>query len=278
MPDPNLRAILTEHDNANYIEGVYNYCNRWCERCPFTERCLNFTIASEMFPDEESQDIQSGAFWDGLRSVFAQTLELLLEMAAEQGVDLEAVNSPEERAAYDRRQAFLDAAVEDSPLHQAAEAYVSLVDGWLDTSQELFQAKGEELNRLALAGLDESHLEEKAISLADAVETIRWYQLFIGVKLMRAITSAIDEKDDAPEMLTEFGRDSDGSAKIALIAIDHSIGAWGVLLTAFPDRETETLTILAHLARLRRAAEREFPNARAFIRPGWDTGELEMLE
>lgn len=275
MARADLRQILEENDDDSYIDGVYNYCNRWCERCPFTERCLNFTISSEMFPDEESQDIQSGAFWEGLHSVFAQTLELLWEMAAEQGVDLEAVNSPEERAAYSRRQAFLDAAVEESPLHQAAEEYVSLVDGWLDTSQELFQAKGEELNRLALAGLDESRLEEKAISLSDAVEVIRWYQLFISVKLMRAITSAIDEQDHDPELLPEFGRDSDGSAKIALIAIDHSIGAWGVLLAVFPDRETETLTILAHLDRLRRAAEREFPTARAFVRAGWDTGELD---
>lgn len=278
MAHANLRQILDENDDDSYIEGVYNYCHRWCERCPFTERCLNYTISSEMFPDEESQDIHHKAFWEGLGSVFAQTMELLREMAVEQGVDLEAVNSPEERAAYDKRQALLDAAVEDSLLHQAAEEYVSLADLWFDTSKELFQSKGEELTRLALAGLDESHLEEKAVSLADAVEVIRWYQLFIGVKLMRAISGAIDEEDDDPEMLAEFGRDSDGSAKIALIAIDHSIGAWGVLLAAFPDRETETLTILAHLDRLRRAGERQFPNARAFIRPGWDTGELEIIE
>jgi len=53
--------------------------------------------------------------------------------------------------------------------------------------------------------------------------------------------------------------------------MDRSIGAWGVLLRAFPDRETETLTILVHLDRLRRATERAFPSARAFVRPGWDT-------
>lgn len=189
--------------------------------------------------------------------------------------DLDALNTPEAKAAYAKQQADLDAVVEESPLHQAAEAYVGLVDGWLDSSKELFQAKVEELARLALAGLDENRLEATALSLADVVEVIRWYQYFINVKLMRAITSAIDEEDHEPEMLAEFGRDSDGSAKIALIAMDHSIGAWGVLLAAFPDRETETLTILAHLDRLRRAAEREFPNPRSFVRAGWDTSELE---
>ncbi len=33
-----LRSLLHENNDDNYIEGVYNYCNRWCERCPFTGR------------------------------------------------------------------------------------------------------------------------------------------------------------------------------------------------------------------------------------------------
>jgi hypothetical protein len=64
--------------------------------------------------------------------------------------------------------------------------------------------------------------------------------------------------------------DADGSAKIALIAIDRSIGAWAILHREFPDREDETLKILAELQRLRNFLECEFPEARAFIRPGFD--------
>ncbi|RLT36717.1 MAG: hypothetical protein DWI57_14430 [Chloroflexi bacterium] len=267
----NLRSLAEDDDN--YIEGVYNYCNRWCERCPFTARCLNYAIGQEQFPDEESRDLNNEAFWQGLHDVFAQTKALLVQMAQERGVDLEALDTPESRAVWQAREAELEKQIESSPLHSAAEAYRQMVDGWFKESEDDFRAKGDELTmltRLGVAGLDP---EAIAISLADAVEVIRWYQLFIGVKLMRAISGAIDEEDDDPEMLAEFGRDSDGSAKIALIAIDHSIGAWGVLLAAFSDRETETLTILAHLDRLRRATEREFPRARAFVRAGWDTGE-----
>ena len=28
--------------NPNFISGIHNYCDRWCERCPFTARCMNF--------------------------------------------------------------------------------------------------------------------------------------------------------------------------------------------------------------------------------------------
>ena len=31
--------------NSNLISGIYNYCDRWCERCPLTSRC--FLYATE---------------------------------------------------------------------------------------------------------------------------------------------------------------------------------------------------------------------------------------
>lgn len=70
--------------------------------------------------------------------------------------------------------------------------------------------------------------------------------------------------------MNEFPRDSDGSAKVALIAIDRSIAAWGVMRKHFPERENNMLDILVHLDRLRKGVEKTFPNARAFIRPGFD--------
>ena len=31
--------------NPDFISGIYNYCDRWCERCQFTSRC--FLYATE---------------------------------------------------------------------------------------------------------------------------------------------------------------------------------------------------------------------------------------
>ena len=43
---------LTE--NPNFIPGIYNYCDRWCQRCPFTFRCMNFAMTEEHFADHRS--------------------------------------------------------------------------------------------------------------------------------------------------------------------------------------------------------------------------------
>jgi len=52
--------------------------------------------------------------------------------------------------------------------------------------------------------------------------------------------------------------------------MDRSISAWGEILKFFPDQEENILSLVAHLDRLRNRTEAEFPDARAFVRPGFD--------
>jgi hypothetical protein len=101
----------------------------------------------------------------------------------------------------------------------------------------------------------------------DIIEVIQWYKRFIWVKIMRALQG---EMEDRVEELEDFPKDSDGSAKIALIAIDRTITSWAKMREHFIEREDEILEILVLLERLRKAMEQTFPNARAFVRPGFD--------
>ena len=31
--------FLKQVNDPRFIPGIYNYCNRWCERCRFADRC-----------------------------------------------------------------------------------------------------------------------------------------------------------------------------------------------------------------------------------------------
>jgi hypothetical protein len=47
-----------------YITGIYNYCDRWCERCPQTLRCLNHSLTEKhMGSDAETGDLTNEIFW-----------------------------------------------------------------------------------------------------------------------------------------------------------------------------------------------------------------------
>ncbi len=248
--------------NPNNIHGIYNYCDRWCERCPFTSRCLNYAMREEDMDDPNSTDIESKAFWKKIKDSLSLAMEMLQEMAEEQGIDLKNIEVEEVTYEHERTRG----AAKSYELSQSAHKYTDLVDSWFDKNQAIFKHRERDLKTELSIGLEQKKLVDEAKSIVDATEVIGWYQHQIYVKIMRALTHPeIDEKFE-----DEIQNDSNGSAKVALIGMDRSIGAWARLHDHFPDQSDEILDILLHLDRLRKKTEMSFPNARAFKRPGFD--------
>jgi hypothetical protein len=264
---PRRRSLRDLAADPRFISGIYNYCDRWCERCPLTSRCVVFATEREQdTEDPASRDINNQAFWTRLGEMFQEAQEMLHEMMRERGIEL----PPTDLEADQERQRRLDDEARSHPCARAAQGYEDAVRAWLETAGPRLQRHGESLTsqlELQLPGADP---EGDARRLADATEVVQWYQYQIAVKLMRAARSACD--DDGVEDDPAQG-DAAGSAKVALIGIDRSLGAWSELLRQLPDQEDAILPLLAGLSQLRRDVEAAFPHARAFVRPGFDTGE-----
>lgn len=250
-------------EDPRFIPGVYNYCDRWCERCPFTSHCMNFALSEEQFDDPQSRDINNEAFWDKLHEVFQVTLEMVKETAQEWGIDLDTLDLQQANEEYEATRNL----AENHECCQSAKEYAQIVKKWFDSADEIFEQKGDDLALKIQLELPDSNPAKEAADLKDAVDIIRWYQHFIYVKLVRAIRGSMEETTGD---LDGFPKDSDGSAKIALIAMDRSLAAWGRILEYFPQNEDDILNILVRLDRLRRKVETVLPNARAFVRPGFD--------
>jgi hypothetical protein len=251
--------------NPNAIPGIHNYCDRWCERCPFTSRCNVFENKRDLTPEE--QDISNKAFWDKLSNQFKDTGELLRRVAAEHGFDFASI-TPEEQEKFKSRQDKLERKTEENPLSRLSRAYSKAAMTWLKTTDEM-REKEKELNQhLALGILPEKDGRDQAATLKDCLEIIEWYVHFIPVKFGRAITGKLE--DDSWEKENGYQNDFDGSAKIALIAVERSIQAWSRMYQSNSLKEDEFLNLASLLAQIKVSAEKEFPNAHMFIRPGFD--------
>jgi len=209
---------------------------------------LNFSISQEDSSDPEVQDIRNKAFWNKLSETLAESLELLKESAKEWGIDLETLGSTEDVENLKAK----DKAAENHLLCRAAKRYVGIVEDWLERETLFFETAA---------------AARHGVNLEEAFEVIRWYQYFISAKIIRAVRGKVEHDEEGDD---EFPRDSDGSAKIALIAIDHSIAAWAVIRHYVTDGATGVIDAIAFLDSLRQAIEKTFPNARSFIRPGFD--------
>src|SRR5262245_15112436 len=101
--------------NPKLIAGIYNYCDRWCERCQFTDRCLNYAM--------EEENRQSGgapkdkaAFWKRFEASLKLTREMVHDMAKERGIAFDPAELEEAGRKVERKRR----AAEKHPIARAA--------------------------------------------------------------------------------------------------------------------------------------------------------------
>jgi hypothetical protein len=245
--DAELERYVEHASDPRLISGIYNYCHRRCEQCPFTDRCLTFRHMRDDEARHPGRDVLERAGQN-----FTRTLDLLKDWCKREGIDFEKLrqdaNSDDARA----ERARLENEVDGDPLHEVAftytEAAFTLVSG---------------LERLA-------PFHEWSPVVREAVDTIGWYAGMVSAKTHRALYG-FAERDTLGAHEDPIQNDWNGSAKVARIAIAESQRAWDTLLLvgqAPPDarlRQTREL-----LDRIDAGIASRFPRAMAFVRPGFD--------
>lgn len=243
-------------NNPNFISGIYNYCDRWCERCPFTSRCMVYATEKEDDDaDPQIRDVTNEAFWRKLTSIFDETKELMVAWSEKAGIDLNQIETRNEPSRKRRSRSAKD------ELAVAATQYANSVTKWFTEFDQMLNVTDQSPNE---TDRDESE------RIVEAREVIHWYQYQIAVKLMRATSSRTNEAEWQDEPVDDEARDSDGSAKVALIGISRSVSAWRLMQMSLSERGDSIIPLIMDLERLRQRIELKFPKARDFIRPGFD--------
>ncbi len=243
-----------------FIEGVHNYCDRWCERCVFTDRCRVFAMEQE---DRKlvGQDPKWETSLEPITKTLEEAIKLLDKMAKEKGIDLTPTDPEFEKDRADQK-----TRVKKHPLTIKTMDYMDLSGQWLEKGQVKIHTDKifEEVN-LGIKSMQEG--EREILLLRESLEVIRWYQPFIAAKCHRAL---MDWKSGYESDRPEEERDYNGSAKIARIAIERSLRAWAGLLGFFEEDESALFRILACLQQAQTLLKKSFPNMDLFQRPGFD--------
>lgn len=261
------RPRQLDPDDPHFIPGIFNYCDRWCERCEFSHRCYNFAVNERYFGDDpEARDMSNQKFWNTMERIYADaklTLDKSLKkLAGTQGIpSIEAADAHEKHV--ERRARSIG-----QKETKLAMTYAHMVDEWFNNELRLPLQHVHDLEQQVATGeVSVANAKGDLVRLNDCVEIIRWYQHFIFVKLGRAFSSLVEEQENA-EFAAE--RDADGTAKVALISLDRSLSAWSILQEMFPEKTDSILEMLVYLDRLRKGVEAKFPKARKFKRAGFD--------
>jgi hypothetical protein len=266
MNQDNEDWFLMQQLAPGNIIGVHHYCDSWCERCGFANRCMIYPTLSreaEIRPEDPLLEHLKDRF-DQVRTLVARKSTFSLLEALKHGGDISAADA----GAYEREEARRTNRLRHDPILREARVYADLVSAWFEVESDGMRAHADALQRRAeVESVDDISLIELA-RILDAVEIARHDCLLIFVKLHRAIESAEESEregwDDDPVQ-----NDHNGSAKLALTCIDRSEGSWRTIDLWYPS-SGGARALAEQLAGLRVAIEARFPTARAFLRPGFD--------
>jgi hypothetical protein len=233
-----------------FIESIFNYCNRRCERCAFTERCLLYDDLREY---EQRQPERSPL--DQAHDKFQECFRLLERWCEREGIDFAALerDARSEQAASEMER--LEDGVRADPLQKLATAYTHAAFKLVDA--------------LSAART----LRAWPRHVGEAIDTIAWNAGMVSTKVHRALHGLAEERDKGENEEKEdlVQNDWNGSAKVARLIVAESRGAWGVVMQAGGAASDSPLTELVTLLdRIDRGIAERFPRAMEFLRPGFD--------
>ena len=233
--------------NKTYKPGIFQYCDRWCDKCDHINECLYYDVNNKFFLSGNKEF----SFWDKIEDVVSLTINDLGLVSESMGVDLNAFSK---RFSKNKSEETLS---EGYDIFEKTEEYSKLVNEWFDGfAKDPLPVSKEDLKYK----VSTDELAESMQRLTKAIEYIRWYQNFISKKLKRALNSKHEFKDG-------FHR---GFAKVVLVALDRSIDSWTSITNHFPGTSEKVSNQLLLLTKIKEEVEKEFPHARSYSRDGLD--------
>jgi hypothetical protein len=242
--------LLEIPDDSSFIVGVFNYCNRRCERCPFTARC-------RLYADERRDEaLHPGDDWiRRTQRSLERAIALVKQCCRRDGVDFDRLTGDSDSPAVDQQLKLIDE-MRQHPLQKVAEGYT-------------FAAM-----KLARALRHSQAFNTWPADAHDALDTIEWYGIRVSSKINRALVGRARFEDEDPVQ-----SDWNGSAKVARLEIRESRDAWETLLRAGGAAADSPLRgLVDRLDALDAAVAQQFPDAMAFVRPGFDERDVVATE
>lgn len=230
-----------------FIIGIYNYCDRWCDRCAFTGRCHVFAACVE-----HEFELDHGPLTEPMHERQAREMsEAASKWEKELGIDFEKVQEEvDRRIAAGEDVGPPEVRLEDLELETRARELAFSSMQWLQQDRQVVRAEAK-----------------------DAFEVISHFAVFVPSKIYRALMGLADEGAE------DLSSDANGSAKAALLGIDGVKEAWMLLVETAEIDGATARPFLEELDFIGREVEKRFPRARAFVRAGFDEpDEVARLE
>lgn len=262
------------HEN---ISGIYNYCDRWCEKCAYTTRCLLFKQEAEreikhILQDEDKNDPDILA--KDLAEDFKEAFDHIKKFMDEEDEEYEEFRKEDFRPDEDddsdvHNEGFLEEDIDDD---ERPSTYLRNTENALILhSQKMYKDFYKSYDQISSAITTNTPEDCSLNNLRNSLDILGWYtpQIHVKIKMSYWNKHQLSRATD-PEM-AEIDREMlNVSSRIAFVGIENCITA----LKDLQQKNIEPLITIASLLtttkQIQGLFEEEFPDASGYKRPYFD--------
>ena len=258
-------------ERKNFIPGVYNYCDRWCEQCVFDDRCYTYAVEKrrsaehrELGEDPDDMEIVLRDVADSM----ADAMTMLKKMAEQMGIDPNSEAPPTER---ERRELG-----EGGPLQVRSMRWIERVEAIIKQVHEQLESVGLDIDRRldranAGAGPEVDEAIVRLTALRDACELLDRYKFFVPIKIQRAmdgLEEAATERD--PDAREGVLGDALRTARLIIVSLERCEGALWQIAEFHEAWRDSAMSLLLETQAIRSAVDQATPDRVHYPRPGFD--------
>jgi hypothetical protein len=256
---------------SKLIPGIFNYCDRWCERCEYTDRCRLFQSEAErnirhILNDEDPNDpeIIMRDVAESIDDAMAM-LDAQMEIEGISGEDLEDDDAEDSQYFIDD---FDDerGEVNESgrivktphPLAVQSDDFYKDVLGLFNKMKSLFQD-------------DPDAVEPVNNPLYEDLKILLWYSPQISVKIRMCAGSKLTIENEKDEEEIEFEVEMMNiNSRIAFTGMEKCLNSLQNIYNSQSVYHDEILPLLSLMKKIKDGFEKEFPAVHTFKRPYFD--------
>ena len=263
-------------NNKNFISGIYNYCDRWCEKCFYTDKCFLYRQEAEMqikriLKDKDGAGVELSA--KDIEDSFKETLKLLNDdkddtqsEASFDDFDIEGEDdSNDDSDFFSNLNNTNDD--EDVPSFGLRDIKHPLID----LTNNLFNDFSNYYDFVKVKYPAEVELKDTQSVFQQNLEILGWFtpQILVKSKLCVWSKKNLEKLDD--DFQREIDEDIQNvNCRIAFVGIEKIINALNNILKLKPDLQSETKELLSLAKIIKDLFAAEFPNSASYKRPYFD--------
>jgi hypothetical protein len=244
-------------NEENLIPGIYNYCDRWCSKCNFTDRCRLFQYEAEtkikhILNDKNPDDPE--VFMKVVEENINKVRQMLFDKLKEMNID------PEEIMEYEMPQ---EPDFNSYPINNLAEDFVKSFNDF----KEIFDFYNPQISDAVKIYRLTNELKE----IQNSLSVLGWYspQVFVKTKrLIYAHEEYIAQEDE--EMKEIYEEELFITGKLIYISVMKCLSALNNLHEHCPEFGNQILNQITLLTLIKEELLKMYPGIPNFKRPYFD--------